>query len=197
MSHLTNDNRNTIPLMLAHERKLQRYSEANGSNPTSISKEIKNNQIISNPSKLNSKILCKKLDRFPYVCGTCPKKYTTCTLRKTKHKLSYGIYINKNFIPLFYDFMSVYRRLKARLIVKTRTKSEPYPKSWTTGGGVRFRQSGGFTRFAQTIKTARSFPLAVHNYTVIFLKISQKTCRTQLFLKNYLNERLILTPNSK
>ena len=135
MSHLTNYNRNTIASMLAHERSCKDIAEAIGCDPTTISKEIKNNQIISNPSKLNSKIICKKLDRFPYVCGTCPKKYMTCTLRKTKHKLSYGIYINKNFIPLFYDFMSVYRRLKARLIVKTQTKSEPYPKSWTTGGG--------------------------------------------------------------
>ena len=85
MLHLTNDNRNTIASMLAHERSCKDIAEAIGCDPTTISKEIKKNRIISNPSKLKSKILCKKLDRFPYVCGTCPKKYTTCTLTQLKY----------------------------------------------------------------------------------------------------------------
>ena len=85
MSHLTNDNRNTIASMLAHEKSCKDIAEAIGCDPTTISKEIKKNRIISNPSKLKSKILCKKLDRFPYVCGTCPKKYTTCTLTQLKY----------------------------------------------------------------------------------------------------------------
>lgn len=85
MSHLTNDNRNTIASMLAHERSCKDIAEAIGCDPTTISKEIKKNRIISNPSKLKSKILCKKLDRFPYVCGTCSKKYTTCTLTQLKY----------------------------------------------------------------------------------------------------------------
>ena len=67
MSYLTNDNRNTIASMLAHERSCKDIAEAIGCDPTKISKEIKNNKIISNPLKFNSKILCKKLDRFPYV----------------------------------------------------------------------------------------------------------------------------------
>lgn len=85
MSHLTNDNRNTIASMLAHEKSCKDIAEAIGCDPTTISKEIKKNRIISNPSKLKSKMLCKKLDRFPYVCGTCPKKYTTCTLTQLKY----------------------------------------------------------------------------------------------------------------
>ena len=33
-------------------------------------------------------------------------------IRKTKHKLRYGIYINQRILFLFfYDFMSVYRQL--------------------------------------------------------------------------------------
>ena len=60
MSHLTNDNRNTIASMLAHERSCKDIAEAIGCDPTTISKEIKKNRIISNPSKLKSKILCKK-----------------------------------------------------------------------------------------------------------------------------------------
>lgn len=52
MSHLTNDNRGTIASMLTHERSCKDIAEANGRNPTAKSKEIKNNQIISNSSKL-------------------------------------------------------------------------------------------------------------------------------------------------
>ena len=52
MSYLTNDNRNTIASMLAHERSWKDIAETIGCDPTAISKEIKNNQIISNSSKL-------------------------------------------------------------------------------------------------------------------------------------------------
>ena len=52
MSHLTNDDRGTIASMLAHERSWKDIAEAIGCDPTTISKEIKNNQIISNSSKL-------------------------------------------------------------------------------------------------------------------------------------------------
>ena len=75
MSHLTNDNRNTIASMLAHERSCKDIAEAIGCDPTKISKEIKNNKIISNPLKFSSKILCKKLDRFPYVWNLSKEIY--------------------------------------------------------------------------------------------------------------------------
>ena len=52
MSHLTNDDRGTIASMLAHERSWKEIGEAIECDPTTISKEIKNNQIISNSSKL-------------------------------------------------------------------------------------------------------------------------------------------------
>ena len=52
MSHLTNDNRNTIASKLAHERSCKDIDEDIGCDLTTISKEIKNNQIISNSSKL-------------------------------------------------------------------------------------------------------------------------------------------------
>ena len=41
MSHLTNDNRNTISSMLAHERSCKDIAEAIGCDPPTISKEIK------------------------------------------------------------------------------------------------------------------------------------------------------------
>jgi len=85
MSHLTFNDRKLISSMLAHERNCKDIANAIGCDPTTISKEIKKNRIISNGAKTQSKILCKKLDRFPYVCGSCPKKYTTCTLTQLKY----------------------------------------------------------------------------------------------------------------
>lgn len=41
MSHLTNDNRNIIASMLAHERSCKDIAEVIGCNPTTMSKEIK------------------------------------------------------------------------------------------------------------------------------------------------------------
>ena len=52
MLHLANDSRNTIASMFAHERSYKEIGEAIECDPTTISKEIKNNQIISNSSKL-------------------------------------------------------------------------------------------------------------------------------------------------
>ena len=42
MSYLTNDNRNTIASMLAHERNCEDITEAIGCDPTTISKEESN-----------------------------------------------------------------------------------------------------------------------------------------------------------
>lgn len=86
MSHLTKENRNLISTMIAHEKKCKEIAELIGCDPTTISKEIKKNRIISKDSKVKSKILCEKLDRFPYVCGTCKAKYTTCTLTQLKYE---------------------------------------------------------------------------------------------------------------
>ena len=57
------------------------------------------------------------------MCGTCPKKYTTCTSKKYEAQapLCY-LHQLEDYIPLFYDFMSVYRHLRSRLNVKMRTK---------------------------------------------------------------------------
>ena len=59
MSHLTKENRNTIASILAHERSWKDISEAIGCDSTTISKEIKKNQIISNPSKLNQRFFAR------------------------------------------------------------------------------------------------------------------------------------------
>ena len=85
MSHLTEENRKTISNMLTHKATCKEIAERIGCDPTTISKEIKKNRVISKEAKINKKILCKKLDRYPYVCLDCPKKYTTCTLTQLRY----------------------------------------------------------------------------------------------------------------
>ena len=85
MSHLTEENRKTISNMLTHKATCKEIAERIGCDPTTISKEIKKNRVISKEAKGDKKILCKKLDRYPYVCLDCPKKYTTCTLTQLRY----------------------------------------------------------------------------------------------------------------
>lgn len=90
MPHLSLDDRKKISSMLAHGSKCKEIAEAIGSDPTTIAKEIKKNRIISKEAKGDKKILCKKLERFPYICGSCEKKYTTCTLTQLKYDASFS-----------------------------------------------------------------------------------------------------------
>ena len=86
MSHLKEADRRKIYSMLAHGNKCCEIAEAVGCDPTAIAKEIKRNRIVSkDASKGQSKILCKKLDKWPYVCGTCKHKYTDCCFLQLKY----------------------------------------------------------------------------------------------------------------
>lgn len=85
MSHLTDDDRKTISSMLAHGAKCIEIATAIGCDPTTISKEIKKNRIISKEAKFDKKILCKKLERFPFVCLDCYRKYKDCVLTQLKY----------------------------------------------------------------------------------------------------------------
>lgn len=86
MSHMTEENRKKIASMLAHGNSCIEIATEIGVDPTTIAKEIKKNRIISKEAVTKgNKILCKKLERFPYVCRDCPYKYTTCTLTQLKY----------------------------------------------------------------------------------------------------------------
>ena len=85
MSHLTEDDRKKISSMIAHHCKCVEIAREIGCDPTTIAKEIKKNRIISKEAKVDKKILCKRLDRFPYVCLDCPKKYTSCVLTQLRY----------------------------------------------------------------------------------------------------------------
>ena len=86
MSHLKEADRKKINSMLAHGNKCCEIAEAVGCDPTTIAKEIKRNRIVSkDASKGQNKILCKKLDKWPYVCGTCKHKYTDCCFLQLRY----------------------------------------------------------------------------------------------------------------
>ena len=80
------DDRKKISNMICHRAKCKEIAAEIGCDPTTISKEIKKNRIISKPAKnVNDKTLCKKLDKFPFVCLDCPNKYKYCVLTQLKY----------------------------------------------------------------------------------------------------------------
>lgn len=86
MSHLTEENRKTIVSGIAHGLALREIANQIGCDPTTISKEVKKNRIISKEAKgTGRKFLCKKLERWPFVCADCKHKYTDCVLTQLKY----------------------------------------------------------------------------------------------------------------
>ena len=90
MSHLTFEDRKTIANMIAHKATCKEIAEKIGCDPTTISKEIKRNRIVVKEAKGEKKILCKKLDRFPYVCLDCSKKYKGCLLTQLRYQADFA-----------------------------------------------------------------------------------------------------------
>lgn len=90
MSHFTFDERKIINSMITQGCKCIEIANRLGKDPTAISKEIKRNRIISKEGKNKEKFLCKKLDRFPYVCVDCKYKYTTCILTQMKYDVNFA-----------------------------------------------------------------------------------------------------------
>ena len=74
--HLTIEKRKIITNMLSQGARLCEIGNVLQMDPTSISKEIKRNRIISKQGKTNK--ICKKTDRYPFVYNNCKLKYTTC-----------------------------------------------------------------------------------------------------------------------
>ena len=71
--HLTFEQRKVISNGMSHNYKLKEIAEILGFEPTSISKEVKKNKE-SITMELNV-TNCKKVNRWPYVCSGCNKKY--------------------------------------------------------------------------------------------------------------------------
>ena len=85
--HLTFEQRKVIANGISHNYKLKDIAETLGFDPTSISKEVKRNRETTTLGKNISN--CKKINRWPYVCGYCQKKYNNqCAFTKYKYDAS-------------------------------------------------------------------------------------------------------------
>ena len=82
--HLTFEQRKVISNGISHNYKLKEIAESLGFDPTSISKEVKRNREAITIGKDVSN--CKKVNRWPYICGYCPQKYNNqCVFTKYKY----------------------------------------------------------------------------------------------------------------
>lgn len=89
MSHLKLEDRKKISSMLAHKCKCCEIANAIGCDPTTIAKEVKRNRVVCKDPKMGFKNMkCKKLDKWPYICGTCQHRYTDCCMQQMKYDAS-------------------------------------------------------------------------------------------------------------
>ena len=85
--HLNFEQRKVIANGISQNYKLKQIAETLGYDPTSISKEVKRNrECISIGSNITN---CKKVNRWPFVCTGCQKKYNSkCVFTKYKYDAS-------------------------------------------------------------------------------------------------------------
>ena len=82
--HLTIEQRKIISNGISHNYKLKEIAETLGFDSTSISKEVKRNrESITIGTNITN---CKRVNRWPFVCTGCPKKYNNqCCYTKYKY----------------------------------------------------------------------------------------------------------------
>src|SRR5574344_1645213 len=81
--HLTLEKIKFISSGIAYNYLLKNIGEALELDPTSISKEVKRNRFNINLGIKN--VNCKRVNRWPYVCLGCNKRYTNCSFTKYKY----------------------------------------------------------------------------------------------------------------
>jgi transposase, IS30 family len=81
--HLSFEQRKVISSSIAHNSKLKTIASLLSVDPTSVSKEVKRNRDPIYVGLNSSK--CSKLERWPFVCTGCDKKYTNCPFTKFKY----------------------------------------------------------------------------------------------------------------
>ena len=79
--HINFEQRKTIASGIAHNMKLKNISELLELHPTGISREVKRNRKIVEPIKY-TKENCPLLERWPFVCTSCKKRYHDCPFNK-------------------------------------------------------------------------------------------------------------------
>ena len=96
--HMSEDNRKTICSCISHNKKLIEISKIINYDPRAISKEVKRNRKpVDYADQTESK--CPKLNRWPYVCTNCKKRYKYCP-----------------FVKFIYDSKVAQRKADANLI---------------------------------------------------------------------------------
>jgi len=81
--HINFEQRKTITSGIAHNKKLYEIADMLNLDPTSVSKKVKRNRTITKYGRTSQE--CPLLNRWPYVCANCNKKYTTCHLKQFKY----------------------------------------------------------------------------------------------------------------
>jgi Transposase and inactivated derivatives, IS30 family len=82
--HINFEQRKFITSSISHNYKLKEIGELLSLDPTSISKEVKRNRILIDPSSPLKKD-CPKLNRWPFVCSNCKLRYKPCPFIKYKY----------------------------------------------------------------------------------------------------------------
>jgi IS30 family transposase len=96
--HISEDNRKTISSCISHNKKLIEISKIIGYDPRAISKEVKRNRKPVNYDDVTES-KCPKLNKWPYVCTNCKKRYAEC-----------------HFVKFIYDSKVAQRKADANLI---------------------------------------------------------------------------------
>lgn len=81
--HINFEQRKNISSCIAHNYKLVQIGKLLQLDPTSISKEVKRNRIVSKPGSVSKQ--CDKLNRWPFVCSSCKLRYVHCSFDKYKY----------------------------------------------------------------------------------------------------------------
>ena len=104
--HINFEQRKTIASGISHSMKVKALGELLELHPTGISREVKRNRDIVEPIKnVNSE--CPKLNRWPFVCSNCKKRYRECPFNKfiynaknAQEKADYKLIISRKGIDV-------------------------------------------------------------------------------------------------
>jgi Transposase and inactivated derivatives, IS30 family len=83
-NHLNIEQRKLIASFLSKKFLLCEMADLLSLDPSSVSKEIKRNRVITKLSNHTDKV-CKLITRFPYCCNGCLKKYNACPFTQFRY----------------------------------------------------------------------------------------------------------------
>lgn len=170
--HINFEQRKVITSMVSHGAKLKEIGTYTSLDPTSISKEIKRNRILINSKALTNKV-CKKLDRYPYVCNNCNYRYSLCGFKKYIYKAKEAdekakekLILSRRGLDLSSDEYkkidnSIKKGIKDNKSIYHIVKEDNLPKSVTTI--YRYINSGFLTTKRMDLPLAVTYKKRKHN----------------------------------